>query len=139
MAQSRRWSKSFWILSCLCLVTPVVTVVPYQIWSERVQLRSRWYHPEGLRLLTAVRKENPIVPLGDRVPTPDKSHAVDATAPNITEKADNELKEYEKRSDRSFREIRDIRLSSMHLETLTEFAEEVGFGDARLWFSVSQG
>lgn len=139
MAQSRRWSKSFWILFCLSLVTPVVTVFPYLMWSERVRLRSRWYHPEGLRLLAAVRKENPIVPLGDRVPRPDKSHAVDATAPKVMAEADNELKEYEKRSERSFREIRDIRLFSLHLETLTEFAETVGFGDDRLWGGVSQG
>jgi len=139
MAQSRRWSKSFWILVCLSLVTPVVTVVPYLMWSAQMQSRSRWYHPEGLRLLAAVRKENPIVPLGDRVPRPDKSHAVNATAPRITAEADNELKEYEKREDRSFREIRDIRLSSLHRETLTEFAETIGFGEDRLWYGVSQG
>ena len=139
MAQSCRWSKSFWILFCLSLVTPVVTVVPYLMWSERVQLRSRRYHPEGLRLLAAVRKENPIVPLGDRVPRPNKSHAVDATAPKVMAEADNELKEYEKRSDRSFRQIRDIRLSSLHLETLTEFAETMRFGEDRLWAGVSQG
>lgn len=139
MAQSRRWSTSFWILFCLSLVTPVVTVVPYLMWSEQVQLRSRRYHPQGLRLLAAVRKENPIVPLGDRVPRPNTSHAVDATPAKVTAEAENELKEYEKRTDRSYREIRDFRLSSLHLETLTEFAESVGFGDDRLWYSVSQG
>ena len=139
MTQSRRWSKSFWIIVCLSLVTPVVTVVPYMMWTERQQSRSRWYHPEGLRLLAAVRKENPIVPLGDRVPRPDKSSTVDAVAPKITAIADNELKEYEKRRDRSFREVREIRLSNLHLETLTQFAESLGFGEDRLWGGVGQG
>ncbi len=139
MAQSRRWSKSFWIMVCLSLVTPMVTVLPYVTRAERMHLRSRWYHPEGLRLLAAVRKVNPIVPLGDRVPAPDKSHAVNAIAPKITADADQELKEYEKCRDRSFREVRDIRLSSLHTETLTEFAETLGFGEDRLWGGVSQG
>lgn len=114
-----------------------MTVVPYLMWSERLQLRSRWYHPEGLRLLAAVRKENPIVPLGDRVPTPNKSRAVDATTPKITAEADNELKDYEKCPERSFREVRNIRLYNLHLETTTAFAETVGFGEDRLWSGVS--
>ena len=139
MAQSRRWSKSFWIMVCLSLITPVVTVFPYVAWSERMQSRSRWYHPEGLRLLAAVRSENPILPLGDRVPRPDKSHAVDAITPKISADADNELKDYEKCRDRSYREVRDIRLSNLHLETLTQFAETMGFGEDRLWGGVSQG
>ncbi|MBS0202653.1 MAG: hypothetical protein JSS49_07105 [Planctomycetes bacterium] len=138
MAQPPRWSKTFWIFVGLSLVTPVFTIVPYVMWSEQMQLQSRWHRPESLRSLAAVRKENPIVPLGDRVPKPDKFLAL-KTPPRIAAEAENELKEYEKSTERSYREIRDIRLSSLHLNTLTEFAERVGFGEDRLWSGVVQG
>lgn len=133
MTQSRRWSKSFWFAVYLLMLIPVVAV-PYIVVSNSHHAVRHRYYPEDLRLLMAMRKLNPIVPLGQRVPKPAETGAMNASLTTISDDAERELTEYETHFDKSRRRRL---LTRLHEETFAEFVESNGFGQSRMWFGIT--
>lgn len=134
MTQSNRWSKSFLVSICLMLLLIRAVSMRYvALLNIRDAVQDREY-PGDLRLLMAMRKLYPIVPLGERLPG---STAVGAMAPVdmvLSDDAQRELTEYESHLEKS---LRRYLLTRLHEETFAKFVESNGFGRSRMWFGLT--